>query len=310
MMYNRRNISYLSYSPIEIGENCMSKTSTGRISAPSSPTQPIADDRLLPITRGLAIFIIPFLVAASIILLIWPTKSGQLFAWPIQPPMTAMMLGSAYLGGVYFFTRVAIARRWHTVQAGFLPVTAFASLLGIATLLHWDRFTHMHISFWTWAVLYFATPFLVFGVWLWNRRFDPHVPDANDVLLPQSVRWLFSLAGALTLLIALLLFFLPDLMIAVWPWKLSPLTARVVGAMFALPGVLGLEFAFDPRWSAMQRILEAQALSIFLILISAARDWGNMKSDYIGSLLFVFGMGAFLLGIIVLYLVMQSRRQP
>jgi hypothetical protein len=288
----------------------MSNTSSVPISAPLPPARHNADDRVLPFTRGLAIFVIPFLVAASGILLIWPTKSGELFAWPIQPPMTAMMLGSAYLGGVYFFVRVAIARRWHTVQTGFLPVTIFASLLGVATWLHWDRFTHTHISFWTWALLYFTTPFLVLGAWLWNRRYDPRVPDSSEVLLPKPARWLFFLAGVGTLVIALLLFFQPDLMIAVWPWRLSPLTAQVVGAMFALPGVLGLEFAFDHRWTSMKRILEAQALSIFSILISVWRDWGNMKPGYIGTLLFVLGMGAFLVGIITFYIIMQSKHKP
>jgi hypothetical protein len=285
----------------------MSKSTSVPISISSPPARQIVDDRVLPVTRGLAVFIIPFLVAASAILLIWPTKSGELFAWPIQPPMTAMMLGSAYLGGIYFFFRVAIARRWHTVQIGFLPVTTFASLLGGATWLHWDRFTHSHISFWTWALLYFTTPFLVLGTWLWNRRYDPRVPDASEVLLPQPARWLFFLAGVGTLTVAMLLFFEPGLMIAVWPWKLTPLTARVVGAMFTLPGMLGLEFAFDHRWTSMQRILEAQALSIIFILLSAARDLENLKTGYIGTWLFVFGMVAFLVGIVVFYIMMQSR---
>jgi hypothetical protein len=265
---------------------------------------------VLPFTRGLAIVIIPFLVAATTILLIWPTKTGELFAWPIQPPMTAMMLGCAYLGGIYFFFRVAIARRWHTVQAGFLPVTVFASLLGVATILHWDRFTHTHISFWTWALLYFTTPFLVLGTWLWNRKYDPRLPDPGEVLLPQPARWLFFLAGVATLTIAVLLFLLPNLMIAAWPWKVTPLTARVVGAMFALPGVLGLEFAIDTRWSTMQRILEAQALSIFFILISAWRDWGNMRPGYVGSVMFVCGLGAYLAAILIFYILMQARRKP
>jgi hypothetical protein len=286
----------------------MSNSSSIPIAEATQPAQQIVDDRVLPFTRGLAIVIIPFLVAASAILLIWPTRSGQLFAWPIQPPITAMMLGSAYLGGIYFFVRVAIARRWHTVQAGFLPVTTFASLLGVATWLHWDRFTHSHISFWTWAFLYFTT-FLVFGTWLWNRRFDPRVPGPSEVLLPKPARWLFFLAGLGTLTVAMLLFLQPALMIAIWPWKLTPLTARVVGAMFTLPGVLGLEFAFDHRWSSMQRILEAQALSIIFILLSAARDLANLKIDYIGTWLFVFGMLAFLVGIVVFYIIMQSRRK-
>ena len=50
-------------------------------------------------------------------------------------------------------------------------------------------------------------------------------------------------------------------MIAVWPWTLTPLTARVAGAMFALPGLVGLGIALDRRWSAARIILQAQAIS-------------------------------------------------
>jgi hypothetical protein len=98
-------------------------------------------------------------------------------------------------------------------------------------------------------------------------------------------------------------------MISIWPWALSPLTAWVVGAMFVLPGVLGLEFFYETRWSAMQRILEAQAFSILAILISAGRGWSDMKTDTLAPLAFVLGMSAFLVGIVAFYICMQSRKR-
>src|SRR4051812_16331151 len=90
------------------------------------------DDRVLPITRVVSIVIIPFLLAAFVVLYFWPRDTGRLFAWPIMPPMTALMLASVYLGGAYFFLRAARATQWHTVKAGFPPVATFATLLGIA----------------------------------------------------------------------------------------------------------------------------------------------------------------------------------
>jgi hypothetical protein len=83
------------------------------------------------------------------------------------------VLSTAYVGGLYFFTRVVRETRWHRVQVGFLRVATFSSLLGVATVLHWDRFSHGYVSFWTWAALYFAAPFLVLAVWWANRRRDP-----------------------------------------------------------------------------------------------------------------------------------------
>lgn len=284
----------------------MSTTFTAPLSESQPRTRSNADDSIYPSTRYLAMFVIPFLVVASAILLIFPRSTGELFAWPIQPPMTAMMLGSAYLGGIYFFASVLRAKRWHTIKAGFLPVATFAAMLGIATVLHWDRFNHSHISFWAWAGLYFLAPLLVFIVWLRNRKTDPGI-QPGDLLLPKPWRWVFGVVGSFTLLIAVLLFLQPNLMISIWPWKLSPLTARVVGAMFVLPGVLGLEFAIDSRWSAMRRILESQALSILLILISTSRDWGSMNHAGFAPQIFAFGMTALLTCIIGLYTYMQVK---
>src|SRR5215831_5600434 len=129
-------------------------------------------DRILPETRILSAIIIPFLLAAFGILYFWPNDTDKLFAWTIKPSMTPMMLAAAYIGGAYFFVQVLRAQKWHLIKVGFLPVTSFAGILGVATVLHWDRFNHSHISFVTWAVLYFTTPFLVFAVWLRNRHTD------------------------------------------------------------------------------------------------------------------------------------------
>ena len=64
------------------------------------------DDHVLVSTRLIALVIIPFLVGAFVILYCFPRHSARLFAWPIKPTMTSMMLASAYLGGAYFFVRV------------------------------------------------------------------------------------------------------------------------------------------------------------------------------------------------------------
>jgi hypothetical protein len=81
-----------------------------------------------------------------------------------------MVLASAYLGGAWFFIRVVRERRWARLSAGLVSVTLFAALLGVATVIHWDRFNHGHVAFWLWAGLYFTAPFLVLAVWVANQR--------------------------------------------------------------------------------------------------------------------------------------------
>jgi hypothetical protein len=48
------------------------------------------------------------------------------------------------------------------VKGGFIAVGVFASLMGVATVVHWGKLNHSHVAFWLWAFLYFTTPFLIF----------------------------------------------------------------------------------------------------------------------------------------------------
>lgn len=264
-------------------------------------------NKILPETRWVAALVIPFLVVAFVILFIVPQETERLFAWKIQPSMSAMMLGAAYAGGIYFFTGVLRSKQWHKIKVGYLPVTAFASLLGIATLLHWDRFTHGHISFIAWAGLYFTAPFIVFAVWVRNRNQDSGQMDVHDAVIPYQVRLLMGTFGIVTLGISLFLFLQPTTMIELWPWTLTPLTARVMGAMFSLPGLVGLGIAFDPRWSAANIILQSQGFSILLILIAAMLAWRDFTWTNPSSWLFIGGLGLMLISIIIFTLNMQNQ---
>ena len=235
-------------------------------------------DRVYPATRILAAVVVPFLVIAVLVLYFVPGQSAERFAWPVSPPINAMLMASAYAGGIYFFGSAVAAKKWHTIKAGFIPVTVFAGLLGVTTILHWDKFTPGHIAFILWAIFYFTTPFLVLAAWLVNRREDPG-SSAQERSFPVFWRVFFSLQALGTLSLSLVLFLAPTVLIPVWPWKLTALTARVLAAMFAIPGVLGLEITFKLHWSSARRLLEAQVISFLMILIAILRS----RADFSGG---------------------------
>ena len=233
----------------------------------------VRDDRVLPVTRWLSVAIIPFLVVAFAVLYPFPHDTGRLFAWPVRPTLTPMILASVYLGGAYFFLRAATAEQWHTVKGGFVPVGTFATLMGVATIQHWGKFTHSHVAFWLWAGLYFTTPLLVFGVWWANRRRDMPAAGA-ELMIPVRVSRVIAVLGALSVLTALFLFLFPGRAAAVWPWMLTPLTARVMGAIFAL-GIAGLGAPADRRWSSARILLQVAALMLALILAAGRGPAGS-----------------------------------
>ena len=233
----------------------------------------LADDRVLPATRWVALAILPFLAVAAFLLFVLPARSGELFAWPIAPPLSAYLLASAYTGGIWFFWRTASARAWHSVKHGFPAVVVFAGALLVATLLHLDRFSQ-NLSFFVWVVLYATTPFAVLALALVQRRRDPRVPDAADLRIPHPARYALAAVGGAALVLGSALFVAPEPMIGVWAWELTPLTARVTGAVLSLTGVVNAALLWDARWSAFRVLFQAQVVSLVAIALSlvAGRD--------------------------------------
>jgi len=268
-------------------------------------------DRVLPATRILSIVIIPFLVVAFVLLYFWPSgdDTARLFAWRIVPDFTSMLLASAYIGGAYFFARAASANQWHRVGGGFLPVALFASLLGIATVLHWDKFVHTNVAFWLWAVLYFTTPFLVVAVWWTNRAQSPPV-SSDDLLLSPTTSVLIGAVGIAAIVTCVFLFLFPRSAMAVWPWTLTELTARVTGAIFAL-GAVGVGCFVERRWSSARILLQVEGIMLALIAIAALRTTGDFATDKPLTWVFAAGFPVLAIGSALLYARMERRaRNP
>ena len=243
----------------------------------SPAAQLVQDDRVLAFSRRVSLFILPFLIVGFLILYPFPNSTDRFFAWTIHPTMTPMMLASAYLGGAYFFLRAQRATHWHHIKVGFPAVALFAALLGIATVLHWDKFHHQHLAFWVWTALYFLAPFLVFGAWLDNGRYEAPA-DSDERRLPDTVRWIIAGTGALALLTGTVMFLAPSTMIPVWPWLLTPLTCRVVGAIFCLGSALLIVLP-DPRVATLRLMLEVELIMIALIVLAALRARGEFYTD-------------------------------
>ena len=262
-------------------------------------------DRVLSSTRTVAVIIIPFLVLAFSVLVPWPSDTRQLFAWQIRPSMSAMVLGSVYLGGAYFFVRAARATRWHTVAGGFLPVATFASLMGITTILHWNRFLHGNVAFWLWVALYFTTPFVVLAVFLRNQREYSTSTDEEPKLTSAAARAIV-VAGGLSGLMATYLYLFPYRAIDIWPWHLTALTARMLGAIFTL-GLAGLGAARERRWSAARILVQVAGVMLFLILVAGVRAHREFDPANVLTWLFAAGFAATALAMLVLYARMEAR---
>jgi hypothetical protein len=264
------------------------------------------DDRVLPQTRVTAAAVVVVLVLGSTSLLVFPGRTADLFAWKIGAQMTSMALGAGYAAGAYFFLRVLFARHWHTVALGFLPITAFTWLMEIATLIHWHVFIHGRFPFRFWIVIYSITPVLVPLVWFLNRSEDPGVPSERDTAIPPLARLILLAWGCLLIGLSAFLYLAPATASDVWPWPLTPLTSRVLGAWFAW-GSFGLLVARDGRWSSARVVTQAMVVGTVLTLVGVARTWDEFDTGRPLTYLFLAVSTLGLVFLVGLHAAMEKR---
>jgi hypothetical protein len=113
--------------------------------------------------------------------------------------------------------------------------------------------------------------------------------------------------GALVTVSALALFLSPGVMIGVWPWAVSPFTARILTGWFALFGVVNLAAVLDPRWSATRILVQSQMLGFALVLAGAVRVRDNFDPSNALTWGVVGGMAIYLGVLILLYVRMERR---
>jgi hypothetical protein len=269
------------------------------------------DDRVFRSTQLLGMIIVPFLVVAFGLLYFFPDDTRHWFAWDVQPTITPLVMGAGYIAGAYFFVRVARETRWHRIQVGFLPVTAFTVFMAIGTFAHLDRFETAHVAFWIWVGLYVTTPVLVPLAWWRNRATDPRTREPGERPLPGAIRPALLTVGALQSLVALVLLLSPSTMIEHWPWLLTPLTAQTLGGWFALPGVTALMMGLDGRWSAIRITLESQLIGLALILLGTARAWEDIDTSNPLAYVFVAGIAALFVALVSLeFLGLRTHGRP
>jgi len=277
---------------------------TARARPKESP--PRRDDRVLQTTRLTAALLVPILVTAAVILYLLPDDTERLFAWPIRPRATALVMGSGYVTGAYFFGRLALASRWHRAGIPLPGVATFAVLLAVVSVLHWAEFNHGHVAFYAWVIVYGLAPPLVVVIWWRNRATDPGLPEPTDILVPRPVRITLFVLGVILLGSAAIAFIRPDIAMASWPWTLGERGARAMAAWVALPGAAALTLAPETRWSAWRMPIEGTGLWALLIAIAIPRAWENI--DVTGRVGVVTVVLVWLAAVGGLYASMERRR--
>ncbi len=254
---------------------------------------------------ALAVFLI--LVPAVVILWGAPDRTADLWSWTIKPDLTPIFLGSGYAAGAYFFWRTFRAKQWHPSSAGVLSAAAFAGAMLGATLIHYDKLNHgdaptlATIAFYGWVIVYVASPFVVLGLWMRNHAVDPRTPSPGEAVLPRAVLFGARLFGCAAIAGAAVFYISPQTAIDVWPWTLTPLTARVLASFMLQVGLGGILLSLDSRWSSWRLLVQTFFVATAFLLVGAARAFDDFDTGNVMTWLYLGGLVASDLGLLLLY---------
>lgn len=200
------------------------------------------------IARGMRYLLMGFgglTLLAFVALFVGATRTDQYFAWTIKPAASAAFLGAAYGAGCVMVLLALRSGTWSSARIPYLAVYGFTLLTLLATLLHLDRF-HFRtpgavpsFAAWLWLAVYVVVPVTMTFLLILSRS-SPGPARARPIPMTWPVRAALVLQGGAFLLVGLVLFVVPRTQSVLWPWTLTPLTARAVGSWLLAFGVAAL----------------------------------------------------------------------
>jgi hypothetical protein len=209
-----------------------------------------------------------------------PANSPTNFAWPIHPVVMAAVLGAFYITSAPLFLLPLFANRWENIRTMILPTALFSTVQLAATFLHWDKFSVGTIPFYVWFASYLLPPPIFVAAYLWHQRKARSPAVQSDDSIPSWLKRLLVIVGGLLTVFAALVFLVPNLLIPIFPWQFTPLTARSLSGWLIAVGTIML---WMWRESDRRRVRLATPMLILILpalLMQMSRfaeqvDWGS-----------------------------------
>lgn len=258
---------------------------------------------LLPSMRRLLVVAAVLVFLAGLQLFVFTERTERYFAWTIEPSLTAAFLGASYWSSAAFELSAARQRRWDRARIAVPTVFVFTSLTLVVTLVHLDRF-HLGSEFelatqavtWAWIAIYAVVPVLMAVVW-WRQSRVPGTDVARSAPLGRGVRALVVAQAVLLLGIGLPLLVVPTWAAPAWPWELTALTGRAIGAWLTSLGVAAVHALVEGDVERVQPA--ARAWVVFAVLQAWALvrypstfDWSSPSGwIYLALLVSAFVVG-------------------
>ncbi len=258
------------------------------MATPEATASDVAHVRLLTPGMRTLLWVATLLVLlAGLQLFVFPSRTAEWFAWTIDVQLTAAVLGAAYLASAVVEATSARASAWADARVAVPSVFAFTSLTLVVTLVHLEAF-HLQpdlpaqtraIAI-AWLMIYAVVPVAMAVLWLRQAA----VPGDDPPRLHPLATWLravvaASAVGLLAYGAALLV--APLTAAAAWPWPLTPLTGRALGAWLVGLGVAAAQVVVEADARRARPVAAGGITLTALTAVALARypdavEWGTL----------------------------------
>jgi hypothetical protein len=265
------------------------------------------DQEITKTTGGMRLI----LITASILVLsvgsslyFFSEKTDLLFSWTINPPLTAAYLGAGYLAAFVLEYLASRETTWANARIAVPGMWSFTFVTLIVTLYHIDRFhfdsqTLITVAgTWVWLLVYIFVP-VVLGI-LWIRQTRQPGAEPNRVKkLPGWLRYSALIQGLVLVLSGTVMLLLPDRAIPYWPWGLSALTCRAIGAWGIGNGVFTIQAFIENDWERLRPFMPSWGLYGVLQLVNVliyneTLNWGQASAwIYLIFMIWIFLVGGY-----------------
>jgi hypothetical protein len=222
---------------------------------------------------------------AGLQLFVLTEHTGHWFAWTIALPLTAAFLGAFYWTSVPLAAMSATRRHWADARVAIPGVFVFLVLTFVTTVLHLGKF-HLHDSdsvargaAWLWLVIYAGDPLLLGVAWIVQHRAKGIDPERRAPVPAAYLGALWVQAVAI-LAIGAAMFVAPDAAARIWPWPLTPLTARAISSWLIGLALVLVSATIERDWRRLQPATTAYVVLGVLQGVAIARypesiDWSR-----------------------------------